>query len=795
MKAKKRVPLISIVLIISLLAAQTVCADNAVSFGAAVFESAGGGITADENYVNPDFADEGAGELLVLLKDDLTEEDVTECIDLIDTVTGTDTGTELIDDGSSVLKVELSENENAADTAELIMQDENVLLVQPNYMYELLDQDQPDDISGPGLMYESADDTVIPDDPNIDKQWQLDAVNAYGAWALAGSDHSVTVAVIDSGCNLVHEDLAANLNTDLAYQAVVAQDFTYTMSDGTVLVFDDMAAGPLTTAVGTNGDQTGHGTQVSGVISAVSNNATGVSGVSYNANVLPVNVINRCLNQRTGNYSYYSFTEHVIRAYEYIFNLIDNGVLTDLRVINLSLGGYGPSTNDLLLEEYIRQAREDYGIISVCAGGNKGNSSSYMENGRNKRICPGDCDYAVAVTSIDKTGYASEPRRTASSDFNEYKDIAAPGDSLYTTKYTGGYGTFSGTSAASPVVSGVFALLFAYDRELEADTAVRAVYSTARDITGDANNIFDRTAVCSEGWDMYTGHGLINAKAALLYIMAIEGEDDMVSAYDYKELFPKETLGSWLITESGVIDPEKITFTSSSPSIASVGSTGVITAKKPGLSVITASSITGEKTASVTVRVMFYDVPSDHNYFRNVNWASDNGIAAGYSGERSGYFGVGDSITRGQIVQILWRMYGKPEPLSGDQTFTDVPLTHNYYKAIQWASEQGIAAGYKNGKFKPSDNCTRGQLMTFLWRYARIHNDTQDYGSYTERVERFSDVPLEHNYYGQIEWAYENRITEGFGDGTFGVGKTCTRGQCATFLYRIVRKWPVMMGS
>ena len=728
--------------------------------------------------------DENAGELLVLMKDGVSEEDIESSIDSIDMMTDPGTTAGLIGDGSSVIKVEVSADESTADVADLIMQDENVEYVQENFMYELLDAGAEDENSDPALSYGQLEEGDVPDDPSLGEQWQLDAVNAYGAWEIAKCEHSVTVAVIDSGVNLVHEDLAANLRTDLAYQAVVADNYIYTLSNGTRLIFDDMQAGPLTTAVGTNGDQTGHGTQVAGLISAVSNNHTGVSGISYNADVLPVNVINRCINESTGAPSYYSFTEHVIRAYDYLFDLIDEGTLTNLKVINLSLGGYGPSNNDLLLEDYIRRAKEEYGIISVCAGGNKGNSSAHLENGKIKRICPGDCDYAVSVVSVNKSNYASDPRRTATSDFNDYKDIAAPGDSVYTTKYSGSYGKFSGTSAAAPVVTGVFSLLFAYDPNLSADRAVRAVCNTARDITGNANNFFDSSAVCSPGWDMYTGYGLINARAALLYLMAIEDEDDMVSVYDYQEMYPGESLDNWLITESGVIDPEKISFRSSSPSVASVDENGVITVKKPGLSVITASSVTGEKTASVTVRGLFFDVPSDHNYYKSVYWAFDNGITSGYTGYRTGYFGVGDNVTRGQAVQFLWRLAGKPEPERYIQPFKDVPLSHSYYRAIQWAFENGIAAGYsgkKKGTFGVADECTRGQIAVFLWRYAG-----KPVPAASGQV--FSDVPESHAFYKAVQWGNENRIMMGYsGDkkGIFGVNDPCTRGHMVTFVYRM----------
>jgi len=188
---------------------------------------------------------------------------------------------------------------------------------------------------------------------------------------------------------------------------------------------------------------------------------------------------------------------------------------------------------------------------------------------------------------------------------------------------------------------------------------------------------------------------------------------------------------------------------------------------------------------SASFLVCYTDVPSTHNFKQAVYWATDMGIAAGYSGNRKGLFGVGDNITRGQVVMMLWRAAGKPEPASNKQTFKDVPVSHNFFKAVQWAVEQGITGGYtgaRKGQFGSSDDCTRGQIVTFLWRFAGQPDP------WASGWQRFSDVPSDHNFYKAIEWAAENSITTGFSDGTFGVNKTCTRGQCVTFLYRLIGK-------
>ena len=110
-------------------------------------------------------------------------------------------------------------------------------------------------------------------------------------------------------------------------------------------------------------------------------------------------------------------------------------------------------------------------------------------------------------------------------------------------------------------------------------------------------------------------------------------------------------------------------------------------------------------------------------------------------------------------------------------TFSDVSTSHPYYKAILWANEKGIAKGYNNGTFKPDDPCTRGHIVTFLWRYKA--SPAPKTGAVS-----FTDVPAAHVYYNSIKWASSYSIALGFSDGSFRPDAVCTRGQCVTFLYR-----------
>jgi uncharacterized repeat protein (TIGR02543 family) len=100
-------------------------------------------------------------------------------------------------------------------------------------------------------------------------------------------------------------------------------------------------------------------------------------------------------------------------------------------------------------------------------------------------------------------------------------------------------------------------------------------------------------------------------------------------------------------------------------------------------------------------------------YYKAVLWAAQKGAAQGYEGK----FNPDRPITRAELITLLWRLAGSPEPKSQANPFTDVAQKDYYYKAVLWAHENGIAQGMKPTAFDPAGPCTRAQLVTFLWRY------------------------------------------------------------------------------
>ena len=170
----------------------------------------------------------------------------------------------------------------------------------------------------------------------------------------------------------------------------------------------------------------------------------------------------------------------------------------------------------------------------------------------------------------------------------------------------------------------------------------------------------------------------------------------------------------------------------------------------------------------------FRDVPGDAYYAGPVAWAVSNGITSGTS---PATFSPEEGCTRGQVVTFLWRAAGSPEPKGGNNPFRDVKGADYFYKAVLWAVENGVTAGTSPKTFSPDDTCTRGQIVTFLWR---ANGQAAPKGS----TNPFRDVKSGDYFYSAVLWAVENGVTAGTSPKTFSPNDTCTRAQVVTFLKR-----------
>ncbi|MDO4815083.1 MAG: neutral/alkaline non-lysosomal ceramidase N-terminal domain-containing protein [Bacillota bacterium] len=173
----------------------------------------------------------------------------------------------------------------------------------------------------------------------------------------------------------------------------------------------------------------------------------------------------------------------------------------------------------------------------------------------------------------------------------------------------------------------------------------------------------------------------------------------------------------------------------------------------------------------------FADVKDGSVYYDAVLWAYYHEPQQITAGVDDTHFAPDADCTRGQVVTFLWRAEGCPEP-QGECPFTDVAESSPYYKAVIWAYENGITTGVTETAFEPNTPVTRAQFVTFLWRYENKPDTT---GS----IAGFADASsIAAPYQQAVAWAVEKGITTGYNDGTFRPNATCTRWAVVLFMYR-----------
>ncbi|QSJ16883.1 S8 family serine peptidase [Nostoc sp. UHCC 0702] len=306
----------------------------------------------------------------------------------------------------------------------------------------------------------AAGQNTFNDVPNLGgNNWGADLVNAPEAWANGYTGEGVVVAVVDTGVDYNHQDLNNNIWTNTKEIADNGID-----DDGNGYI-DDVRGWNFSGSNNNTLDDNGHGTHVSGTI-AGENNDYGVTGIAYNAKIMPVKVLNE-----SGSGSYSAIANGIYYA-------VNNGA----NVINLSLGGdYSSST----LKSAVEYASSK-GVIVVMAAGNDGESSPdyparYAKN------------YGIAVGAVDSSNNMADFSNRSGS--NELAYVTAPGVDVYSTLPDNQYGTFSGTSMASPHVAGVVALMLSANRNFT-DAEVRQIITdTAGNSTQAANSGVDVSSV------------------------------------------------------------------------------------------------------------------------------------------------------------------------------------------------------------------------------------------------------------------------------------------------------------
>ena len=324
--------------------------------------------------------------------------------------------------------------------------------------------------------------TAFPDDERFSEQWYLSRINAPAAWDLSQGRPDVLVAVIDTGVDYNHPDLADRIwknPGESDQEDGIDNDNNGYVDD----IFGYCTASPNDPSKPydpMDDNSEGHGTRVAGIIAASTNNSLGIAGVDWNCEILPVKVL-----EADG----YGTSESFING---IYYAMDQGA----EIINMSLGGsnYSDLERDAIWEAY------NSGIILIAASGN-----SYGEIAYPAAYMP--------VISVGATGLGDQA--CSFSNYGSRLDIMAPGMDILSSSMDSSYQTGNGTSFSAPIVSGVAALLLGQNTAMGL-TELEWVLEHSSDMLA---------AYSSQQWVSTYGYGRVNAEAALNSDLPDESQD------------------------------------------------------------------------------------------------------------------------------------------------------------------------------------------------------------------------------------------------------------------------------
>lgn len=391
-----------------------------------------------------------------------------------------------------------------------------------------------------------------PNDPNYSNDWALSKINASTAWSLSTGNGQTIVAVIDGGYALNHEELVSqwytnpgeNGSTELgdACWSGASQNKATNSCDDDNNGYDDDWRGwnfilednnPQTGRENNTGDGVRHGSQVAGIVGALSNNGLGIASLAWNTKIMPLQALDD-----DGN----GYTSTVASA---IYYAVDNGA----DVINMSLGAF---ESDVYLEAAINYAI-DNGVVVVAASGNCGDSSSVDCLG----VSADTVAYPAAYPNVIAVGASTQSDTRASfSSYGQALDVVAPGynvprsTSWTISNQTSAYATnLNGTSFAAPFVSSLASLI----KSIRPSTSVN-------DVAALINATTSKPAVMSGS--LYTnqfGHGVINAGSALTIASSLNvpsSTPELLQAGSYRSehtTYSNDTISSGCQVASGTV--------------------------------------------------------------------------------------------------------------------------------------------------------------------------------------------------------------------------------------------------
>jgi subtilisin family serine protease len=303
----------------------------------------------------------------------------------------------------------------------------------------------------PGVVYAEREPfyepAAFPNDAMLAQQWHLSRVRAFSAWDVEKGSDAIAVAVVDTGVSVGHPDLASRM-------ASGGYDFVDNDNDAR----EEPGTGQDRDGDGTPDKNVGHGTSVAGLIAAATDNLIGVAGLTWSGRVLPVRIF-----PQDGSSSVEVVADGILWA----------AADPRVRVINLSLSGPSDSS---VLRDAIDVATQSGKLVIAAAGNYSSDSPAF----------PAAYADVIAVAALSQTS-----TKASFSNYGSWVDISAPGVSLVTTDFTKAgqdtyKTTFTGTSAAAPVVSGAALLIFSAHPTWSLGQVRTHLLLTARNI--DAEN-------------------------------------------------------------------------------------------------------------------------------------------------------------------------------------------------------------------------------------------------------------------------------------------------------------------
>ncbi len=380
-----------------------------------------------------------------------------------------------IESVSGLAVIDDLDNANAQSVADqYAAMSDTVAYAEVNYRIKLDDPIQKDAVKD-GVYRETT--AEMPNDPLFGDQWALNNlgqdggtkradIDALEAWSKTKGSDEVVVAVLDSGVDFTHVDLKGNMWTRPANVPAYADDELGTFNDINGYNGTDKIADPM--------DDNGHGTHCAGIIGAEGDNGEGITGINQKVKIMPLKFLGR---------GGMGTTEDAIEAINYAIDRKKNGV--NVRIISAS---WGSTSKSKALEDTIRAAG-DAGILFIAAAGNDGSNNDSRPHYPSNYDLPN----VISVAALDRND-----RLAGFSNFGvKTVHIAAPGKDILSTWLNGAYREASGTSMATPYVSGVAALIIAAEPKITMEKLRERLLSTADKIDSLDGKVATGGRICA----------------------------------------------------------------------------------------------------------------------------------------------------------------------------------------------------------------------------------------------------------------------------------------------------------